>query len=492
MMSFRKIVRGGTFLYLRLLIGQMIGFVFWVIVSIIGGSEILGIASAISGLAAMLAGIISLGIFTGVRRFMGIGLGSRDINMVSRYFSTAFNYSLATRSLLLALLVALAINNIPLFRLTGEQLIYAGILMFLTLSIAFDTVFIVFAKTEILFIVSLATSILRLILGVALIKADYGWLGVILATCIANTVSLVSMLMYSFKLIKIKPIFDCGAFIETAKAGIAFWLPQVITSIGNWLGVLTVFSKIGAVETGHYYAVFAIVNGVLAIPVSFNALMLPLLSGMKDGRKRLAWKTIKLSLAVSAPATVLAILYSWLPLSILGREYLEAKDIFTVLALGILPVAFSSGISTLVYAYGIYMYVFLIGVFQNIPRIILYYQFTPILKGLGAAISYTIGSLSGLIASIMIAHKVGFKANFRELLVIIATPTILGLIFSLINVHWVISVSAILVATVLVYTRTNVISKSELSDIVLAFIPREVLRRIYPKVEWMLSILYPE
>ena len=70
------------------------------------------------------------------------------------------------------------------------------------------------------------------------------------------------------------------------KAGVASWLPAMIAVLGQQLGVLTLFGVKGASETGLYYVSFAIVGVVTGIGGSVLGLMMPVLSGMEDGRKR--------------------------------------------------------------------------------------------------------------------------------------------------------------------------------------------------------------
>jgi len=70
--SLTEVVRGGLWLYLRSLANNLSGFVYWMVISAVGGAEIVGLTSATVALAGIVTSILSLGENIGVRRFISL------------------------------------------------------------------------------------------------------------------------------------------------------------------------------------------------------------------------------------------------------------------------------------------------------------------------------------------------------------------------------------------------------------------------------------
>ena len=70
-----RVVRGGFWLYLRSLVNNFSGFIYWMVLSAMGGAEIIGLTSATVALAGMVSSSLSLGVEAGVRRFVGVCRG---------------------------------------------------------------------------------------------------------------------------------------------------------------------------------------------------------------------------------------------------------------------------------------------------------------------------------------------------------------------------------------------------------------------------------
>ena len=59
--SLARVVRGGLWLYLRSLVNNLSGFIYWMAISTIGGAEIVGLTSATVALASVVISFLSLG-----------------------------------------------------------------------------------------------------------------------------------------------------------------------------------------------------------------------------------------------------------------------------------------------------------------------------------------------------------------------------------------------------------------------------------------------
>jgi len=76
--SLTRVVRGGLWLYLRSLVRNSSGFIYRMVISVMGGAEIVGLTSATVVLAGIVTSFLSLGEEVGIQRFVGACKGRRD------------------------------------------------------------------------------------------------------------------------------------------------------------------------------------------------------------------------------------------------------------------------------------------------------------------------------------------------------------------------------------------------------------------------------
>ena len=169
-------------------------------------------------------------------------------------------------------------------------------------------------------------------------------------------------------------------------------MPAMIAVLGQQLGVLTLFGVKRASETGLYYVSFAIMGVVTGIGGSVLGLMMPVLSGMEDGRKRACWRAIKISLVLVTPLAFILVAYPEVPLGLLGKEYVDAGSMLILLALTIPATLIYTGVTSLVYAYGMYTTILILGLASNLSRIATYAPLSYLMGGVGIALSYALGA----------------------------------------------------------------------------------------------------
>ena len=78
------------------------------------------------------------------------------------------------------------------------------------------------------------------------------------------------------------------------------------------------------------------------------------------------------ALVVSMPLVFLLLLYPFIPLALLGEDYIPAALILQILALSVVPDAITLGVTKLAYSRGEYRTVLVIGKLANVPRLVLY------------------------------------------------------------------------------------------------------------------------
>ena len=491
--SISRVVRGGFYLYLTSIVNNASGFLYWLVILTIGGSEILGYTSTTVGLATLTVGILSFGITRGVQRYLGKSLGEKNINKLKTYFWTTTYFLLIIYATTALAMYILGVLGITFGNYKPQMLQTASILVFLGIGTSFSALLITYLKTEFMLIASIIGNILKFTLGVTLVLLGYDWVGAALGYAMVSAATLTIGLTYALKTIGLNITFNIKHLIDVFKAGIVSWLPGVIMLTGQWLGVLTVFGFSGAIETGQYYIAFAIANLILMISTSISRPLLPVLSSMSDGRKRMCWRILKIGLALMIPITAVLIAYPWLPTLVLGGKYSNIAPTMLLLALSTIPLAITFPITNLVYAYGNYIQVLKIGLAQNIPRIILYLTITPILGGLGTALAYLTGSITGLTQAGYVANHIGLKVDWSRIGKILATPLTLALIFALLPHNlWPIGTPAIITLTLTVNIKQKILTRKDIEELIKAIMPKQVAEKTIAKINIILNVFTTE
>jgi O-antigen/teichoic acid export membrane protein len=252
-----------------------------------------------------------------------------------------------------------------------------------------------------------------------------------------------------------------------------YWGPFLITTLGSQLGTIVVFGSHGSSQAGVYFLALTIVTGLTSVMNSLFSIALPALSGLKDYRKRFAWETIRLSAILLLPFSCSLIFYSNDIMRLLGEDYVKGSSFLEILLLSMLPMAIFSGINALVYSYGNYRQVLLIGLALSLPRTVLYFVLVPIFGGMGAAMSYTIGSIIGCIVSLIIAKKIGMIVLWKSLTIIFILPTIIAFILSTVHVNYIVGILGTLIASYILFLKVHIVTSSDVQDII-EVLPRRV------------------
>jgi len=154
------------------------------------------------------------------------------------------------------------------------------------------------------------------------------------------------------------------------------------------------------------------------------------------------------------------------------------------------PLALSSCVSSLLYAYGRYDLVLRVGLAQNLSAVTSYFLLVPSLGGLGAAISYALGSLAALIAAIFAGRAVNFSFDFKGLARVPTPALVAGLACWVSGAHWAIALVVIASLSLLSYAKLGVIGRSDLREIAYALLSKEMANRLGERTRPVLDLLY--
>jgi O-antigen/teichoic acid export membrane protein len=209
---------------------------------------------------------------------------------------------------------------------------------------------------------------------------------------------------------------------------------------------------------------------------------------MSDGRKRLTWRIIKISMIISIPLSSSIFFYSDDVLGLLGYHYTDASLLLRLFLFSIFPNSISLMIGQLVYAYGNYRQVLYIGLASSIPTTFLYFFLVPSLGSTGAAMSYLIGSIGGFVMSAIISNKIGMQMHWKVLCLISIISIVPAFIYSYLQLNFVIGIIITTVTSYIVFLKFRIITKSDVDD-TLNVLPREISRPIATVVHKVGKIL---
>lgn len=474
--SFGGVVRGGFWLFVGQFIISVFGFLFWLVVSWLGGADVVGLVSGVFSLASLVSSLGVLGLNASVQRFVGRcrGLGE-DWGV---YVWSGLAVALASEGLLGFCLVAAGLVGVGLPGLPPRGLVFAGLLVVLSFGQVFNGFLTGHLRTEYIAAALLAANIVRIAVVVVLLWLGWGWLGGAAAMVLGQFASLAWLAWGSARVGLGEPVFSRGVARELVVAGLSVWAPNFLLVLGQSAGVLFVLGFRGGAETGRFYVALAIFTVVTAFSTVFVNLMMPVLSGMGDGRKRALWRAVRFSLFVAGAVSPLFVFYAGLPVGLFGSSYGDAALALSLLSLGCIPLVLVRAVNSLLYAYGDYWRVFLLGLALNGSRVALYVFLVPWLGGVGAALSYLAGSVAGFTAAFFFSMVRGFRWCFRDLAASFAGfPVAAAFYFAGLR-GWVGFVAASL-AVLVVMLRVGLVTRGELEELGRGFgWPLSVLFRV--------------
>ena len=455
-----RIIGRSVWLYASNITNQVFGLVYWIILSSIAGTVIVGLTSVSIGLALLLGATANLGTTMGLQRYLGKAFSKNDPVEAAEYFWSTFTVIGGIYSAIMITLVMLAVNNISIGAISS-QILYVSSIM-IAVYLLYYTQILLISRLETLKVLvsTIAANIAKFSVGIPLTIVLSSWLGAAFGFIVYYIV--LGMIGFYYILsMNIKPRINIRKSLIIIKAGLANWIPNIIALSGQWLGVLALFNFTNPSLTGSYYIVSTIVLAILSLTNSIYNLTLPVLSGLDDQRKRINSLVLKIALVLTLPIFTLLFAYPEELLSLLNIYDIEAPTIMRLLILGSIITIVSSNISTLVYAYGKYNKTLAIGVSQNLPRVALYYILTPIMRGIGAALSYIMGSITGLIVSLHTSYKVKYDIDASIILKTIAVPLSIAVPVIMFKLPFVLG-SIMIISAYLIYIKIGVLNINEI------------------------------
>ena len=467
----KTVGRGAAYIYIETIASLISGYVFWVVMSNITSTETIGIGSTLFSMAGIVAVVANIGIPTGIQRFLGKGFSDKKIDEAKTLTLVAlFLIFLGVSACsIVILLVQNTVNEIFNF---DFQLILIAILFVgsSSVSMLFRSVIIASLKTKSLPLIIISSSIVKLVLATVLLLIGTGTVGLALGFTSNHVLSSILLGIFIMRTIfrSSRTTNLLTSLVTHSKSilisSVVYWIPLLITTIGSQLGTIVVFGSQGANQAGVYFLTLTIVTGITSVMNSLFSIALPTMSGMKDYRKRFAWHTIRFSAILLLPFSCSLIFYSSDIMQLFGQHYVSGSLSLEILLLSMLPMAILTGVNTLVYSYGNYRDVLVIGLAVSIPRTILYFVLVPIYGGTGAAIGYTLGSILGCIVSLGISRKIGLHMFWKDLGIVFVLPTTLAFVFDYLQINFILGILSSVVLSYVILLKLRIITRSDVQD----------------------------
>jgi O-antigen/teichoic acid export membrane protein len=469
-LSGQAVGKGAAYIYIETLAAIISGYVLWIFLSKITTPDIIGYASTMVSLATIFTAVANIGIPNGIQRFLGKSFAEQELQ-VAKVFVEASLILVSTG--VIACSIIMLIGKDWIFNTSDFGLVITSILLMgaSTTVILIRSMLVASLKTKTLPITMIIGSTVRISVAVILILTGAGALGIIIAYLLAQIITSIPLGLALLNIFRHSKNYGRARIVtlkESCKsilvAGVPSWVPAFVNALGSNLGIVLVFGSIGASQAGTYFIAFSIFSAIGGISYSLYSIAFPALSSMTDGRKKFIWRLTKMSLIVSLPFSSSLLFYSTEIMELFGRNYIKGGSSLEILLLASLPTVVITGISTLVYSYGNYRQVLIIGLATSIPRTILYFILVPFNGGMGAAISYLIGSIIGFAVSIFIAKKIGLLVKWKEFLYILMIPTGIAFIFEYLGINYAISIFATLVLSYILLLKLGILTKPDLED----------------------------
>ena len=489
--------RGVLFLYFSSFSEMGFSVIFWILVARMATSTEVGVASTLISISALILGLADLGIARGLPRFLGESYGSKNMEKFRQYLNSSFPILLISTSIaILFILLSNGLMQLSFGFSFSLVIALALIILFANLSPPFKVALVSLLRTDYHSVVNFGSGVAKIIVGVLLVSLGLGSLGIVLGLLAMYVVSLFMSVIATWRLIRIDgnhPSLkeqDRGREIELLKAGLPSYIPSAIQHLGVKIGILLVFGTTGAVETAFYYMALQIYGVAVVIPTTIMNLLFPYISGAKDRDDVLVDRGLRLSLLLTLPAVFVLVLYPFLPLSIIGVDYIAASEALRILLLSIPLIAIISGVNILAYARGRYLMVLAIGIFTNMPRLLLYFILVPHYFSIGASYAFLLGTFIGLFAAGVVAIRMNFSLNISMIIKISIPSIVITLFVAILRLHWIIGSILIVFASFFSVMRLNLLPRDEFITIWQMIIPSSIIRNHRTVFQTLLRIMY--
>jgi O-antigen/teichoic acid export membrane protein len=245
---------------------MIIGYIFWIILSQITSAEVIGASSALISLTNIFAVVAVIGIDEGNQRFLGKSFSEGKIDDVKSYVKASlFLVSVGILASSIAiLLISSWIHDV--YGIDFSLVIVAIILVGSNaIQLLLYSVVTASLKTKVLPKIMIVSSTAKLLVAVILILMGAGVLGLTIGYTLSHIISSILLAIVILTTFALSNKNNNSNQIRTAvanfshacrnivTAGVARWIPHIITTIGSQLGTIVIFGFQGSDQAGMYF-----------------------------------------------------------------------------------------------------------------------------------------------------------------------------------------------------------------------------------------------
>jgi O-antigen/teichoic acid export membrane protein len=256
---------------------------------------IIGNSSALISLAAILSTVITIGVPSGLQRFLGKSFSQQKLEE-TKLFVKGSLLIVSVGIILSSLIMLIARDWIyVLFRVDFASLIVLILLIGSTaLSLLLRSTVVASLKTKIITIVSIISTVSKFAIATILVLMGTGALGITIGftsfPILTSVLLIITTIIILFRLpAENKSTSTLSQMLKSLLiVSMTLWIPSVIAIIGYQLGTIVVFGSRGAYQAGLYFVALSIVTGISLVMTVLSTIALPAISVISDGRKRMA------------------------------------------------------------------------------------------------------------------------------------------------------------------------------------------------------------
>ena len=484
-MDKQVLTRGAAFIYIQVVVSAISAYVFWLIMTQLTTSVVIGTLSTLVSIVEILTSFAGIGIPGSIQRFLGKTFSERRLEDSKIYVVTSLFFT-SIGIIVSCLFIVVGGRFFELIKIDSTlQFILIFVIISKSIQLLLSSVVISTLKTRVLAVVNTISSTTKIAISIIMVLIGAGITGLafsyLLFDSLLSSVLLGIVVMKYMKPVSKEKIVPTLSYIHASKdiltGGVTNWIPILVTNIGLQLGTIVLFGSKGANDAAIYFLAISIVNGILFSTTAIFAIALPALSSMQDGRKRLAWQTIRWSSLISIPLSSSLVFFSVDVMRLFGENYVKGEFPLQILLLSILPIILADGIANLTFSYGNYKQSLAIHLAMNIPRIVLYFTLIPNYGIIGGAVSFVIGSILALIVSIIIISKIRINIVWKDLALISIIPLAIGYLLHTLQFNYIYAIPITIAVSYMILFKLYIATGSDIQDL-LSILPNSLSNQI--------------
>jgi O-antigen/teichoic acid export membrane protein len=417
--TFNRLAKGSFFLVLDNIANLGIGALFWLILAKMTDPTIIGQAMVITGLATTVIGFTGYGIQVGLSKYLSEYNAKNMPNTAKRILRNGIRGSLILSGIMAVIISILSgqITTLAYHDSTLTILLIFTMVTFLPTQTIVSALIGAYQGMHMAKYVTITDSIFQgSRLAFALLALLYGLdvfgilLGFTLASCLALVISYCYLLPRAIPETEEKD----QKLEDTRTKHVASFMSLNYLTVGSkvlshQLGVLILGTQ--SFESAAFYGLALLISKlVLSFSHSVGNALLPtaseqIVNGDKTELKKIVNTAVRMSILISGFGFIVLMIDPMYLLSLISDSYIEAGWALRILTVSAILIAITSILTSVLNAVNRAIDVAKTGMASSITIIVLTFILTPIMSLEGAAIAMLIGSVQGLIWSLIILKQ---------------------------------------------------------------------------------------